>query len=77
MQNYVILVFFEKKFISKDMKGINYKMKHLNRFVHSSKGSPGNLKLSRICLTPTKRTSNMAKIKNSFTFFVKNPCGSQ
>ena len=26
MQNYVILVFFEKKIISKDMKAINYKM---------------------------------------------------
>ena len=40
MQNYVILVFFRKIFISKDMKAINYKMKILNRFVHSSKGSP-------------------------------------
>ena len=26
MQNYVILVFFRKKFISKDMKAINYKI---------------------------------------------------
>ena len=31
--------FFRKKFISKDMKSINYKMKKLNGFVHSSKGS--------------------------------------
>ena len=27
MQNYVILIFFRKKFISKDMKAINYKIK--------------------------------------------------
>ena len=39
-QNYVLLVFFrKKKIISKDMKTIKYKMKRLNRFVHSSKGS--------------------------------------
>ena len=38
MQNYVIVVFFfRKKFISKDIKAINYKTKSLNRFVHSSK----------------------------------------
>ena len=76
MQNYVILVFFRKKFISKDMKAINYKMKNLNRFVRSSKRSPRDMKLSRICFTSTKRTSNMTKIKNSFTFFVKNACRS-
>ena len=76
-QNYLILVFFRKKFISKDMKAINYKIKKLNRFVHSSKGSPLDLHLSRICLTFRKRTSNMTKIKISFTFFAKNPCGSQ
>ena len=29
--------FFRKKFISKDMKAINYKMKNLNRFNQSSK----------------------------------------
>ena len=29
--------FFEKKFISKDIEAINYKMKNLNRFVHTSK----------------------------------------
>ena len=40
MQNYVIIVFFRKKFISKDMKAINYKMKKLNRFVYSSKRRP-------------------------------------
>ena len=40
MQNYEIPVFFRKKGISKDMKAINYKMKRLSRFVHSSKGSP-------------------------------------
>ena len=59
------------------MKAINYKMKNLNRFVHSSKGSPWDLQLSRICLTSTKRTSNMTKIKNSFTFFCEKQCGSQ
>ena len=32
--------FFRKKFISKDIKAINYKMKNLNRFVHSSIGIP-------------------------------------
>ena len=42
-QNYVILVFFRKKIISKDMKAIDYKMKKLNRFVYSSKGSLGDL----------------------------------
>ena len=49
--------FFEirKKFISKDMKAINYKMKILIRFVHSSKVSPLDLQLSRICLTSTKK----------------------
>ena len=62
--------FFRKKFISKDIKAINYKMSNLNRFVHSSKGSPWDLQLSIICLTSTKRTSNMTKIKNSFTFLM-------
>ena len=61
---------YRKKFISKDMKAINYKMKKLNRFVYSSEGSPRDLQLIRTCLTPTKRTSNMTKIKNCFTFFV-------
>ena len=64
MQNYVILVFFRKKFISKDMKAINYKMKTMKRLVYSSKGSPRDLQLSRTCLTSTKGTSNMTKIKN-------------
>ena len=40
MQNYVILVFIQKKFISKNMKAMYYKMKKLNRFVYSFKGSP-------------------------------------
>ena len=66
MQNYVKLVFFRKKFMSKDIKAIKYKMKKLYRFVNSSKESPWDLQLSRICLTSTKRTSNMTKIKNSF-----------
>ena len=61
--------FFRKKFISKDIKANNYKMKNLNRFAHSFKGSFRDLQLSRICLTSTKRTSNMTKIKNSSTFF--------
>ena len=73
MQNYVILVFFRKKFISKDIKALNYKMKNLKRFNHSSKENPSDLQLSRICLTSTKRTSNMIKIKNSFTFFCEKP----
>ena len=72
MQKYVILVFFRKKFISKDMKAVNYKTKKLNRIVYSSKGSPRDLQLSRICLTSTKRTSNMTKIKNSLTSFEKS-----
>ena len=39
MQNYLILVFFRKKFISKYIKAINYKMKIkiLNRFVIHAK----------------------------------------
>ena len=65
--------FFEKKFISKDIKAINYKLINLNRFVHSSKGSPWDLQLSGICLTNTKRTSNMTKNKNSFSFFCEKP----
>ena len=56
------------------MKAINYKMKKLNMFVYFSKGSPRDLQLARTSLTSTKRSSNMTKIKNSFTFFVKNPC---
>ena len=50
------------------MKAINYKMKTLNRFAYSSKGSPRDLQLSRTFLTSTKRKSNMTKIKKSFTF---------
>ena len=46
------------------MKAINYKMKKLNRFVYSPKGSPQDLQLSRTSLMSTKRTSNMTKIKN-------------
>ena len=46
------------------MKAINYKMKKLNMFVYSSKGSTQDLQLSRTCLTSTKRMSNMTKIKN-------------
>ena len=63
-KDYVILVFIEKKFISKDMKVIDYKMKKLNRFVFSSKGSRRDLPLHRTSLTSTKRASNMTKIKN-------------
>ena len=61
------------------MKAINYKMKNLNRFVYSSKGSPRDLQLARTSLTSTKRSSNMTKIKNliNLLFFVKNPCRSQ
>ena len=76
MQNYVILVFFRKKFISKDMKdmkAINYKMRAMNRLVYSSKGSPRDLQLSRTCLTSTKGTSNMKKINNYFSFFCEKP----
>ena len=51
------------------MKAINYKRKKLNSFAYSSKGSPQNLQLIKTCLTSTKRTSNMKKIKNQFTFF--------
>ena len=46
------------------MKAINYKMKKLNGFVHSSKANSRKLKLSRTSLTFTKRTSNMTKIEN-------------
>ena len=46
------------------MKAINYEMKKLNSFVYFSKGSPGDLQLSRTSLTSSKRTSNMTKIKN-------------
>ena len=67
MQNYV-LVFFRKKFISKDMKAINYEMKKLNRFVHSSKGSPCDLQLSRICLTSTKKNVKYDKNQKLFLF---------
>ena len=63
-QNYLILVCFRKTFISKDIKAINYKMKKLNWFDYSCKGSPRDLHLSRTSLTSTKRTSNMTKIKN-------------
>ena len=64
MQNYVILVFFSKKIISKDIKAINNKMKNLNRFVYSSKGSPRDLQLSRTSLMSTERTSKMTNLKN-------------
>ena len=46
------------------MKALNYKMKKLNRFVYSSKGSPRDLQLSRMSLTSTKRTSNVTKTEN-------------
>ena len=40
LQNYIILVFFRKKFIYKDIKAIKYNMNNLNRFVYFSKGIP-------------------------------------
>ena len=40
MQNYVKLVFFRRKIISKETKAINYEIKNLNMFVYFSKGSP-------------------------------------
>ena len=46
------------------MKAINYKIKKLNRFVYSSKGSLRDLQLSRTSPTSTKRTSNMTKLEN-------------
>ena len=52
------------------MKAINNKMKILNWFVYSSKSSFRDLQLSRTCLTSTKRTRNMTKIKKHFTFFL-------
>ena len=52
------------------MKAINYKMKKLNSFIHSSKRSPWDLQLSRICLTPTKRTSNMTKNQKIHLLFL-------
>ena len=64
MKNYVKLVFFRKKFISKDIKAINYKLKNLKRLVYSSRGSLQDLQLSRTSPTSTKRTSNMTKTKN-------------
>ena len=57
------LFFFEKN-VSKDMNAFNYRIKQLNGFVYSYKASPWEMKVSRICLTTTKRTSNMTKIKN-------------
>ena len=55
------------------MKAINYKIKKLNKFVYSFKGSPRDLQLSRTSLTSTKRTSNMTKIKNYLTIFCEKP----
>ena len=51
------------------MKTISYKTNKLNIFVHSPEGSSREPQLSRNCLTSTKRTSNMTKIKISFAFF--------
>ena len=70
MQNYLILVFFEKKFISKDIKAIKYKMNSLNRIVDSSKRSPWDLHLSRICLTAIKKGWIWQKTKIHFLFFL-------
>ena len=71
MQNYVIFVFFRKKIISKDMKAINYKMK--SWIVSSILPKEVFEKLSRICLTSTKRTSNMKKkTKTHLLFLWKN-----
>ena len=70
MQNYVILVFFRKQFISKDMKAIIYKMKKLNRFVNSSKRSPRDLQLSRICLTSTKKNDKYDKNQKFIYIFL-------
>ena len=56
------------------MKAINYKMKQVNRFVYSFKGSPQDPHLSRKSLTSTKRTSNMKKVKkNILIFFCEKP----
>ena len=62
MQNYVILVFSRKKFISKDKKAIKYKIKNLNRFFYSSKGSPRDPQLSRTCLTSTTNINYIKKL---------------
>ena len=51
-------------------------MKNLNRIVHSSKEAHETCNYPEYVLR-LQKTSNMTKIKNSFTFFVKNPCGSQ
>ena len=58
------------------MKAINYKMKKLNRFVYSSKGSPRDLKLSRTGLALQKNVK-YDKNQNKLFFFVKNPGRSQ
>ena len=59
------------------MKAIKCKLKNLIGSVYFFKGIARGVQLSRICLTSTKTTSNMPKVKNSFTFFVRNRCGSQ
>ena len=69
-QNYVILVFFRKKFISKDMKTINYKIKKLNRFVYSSNGNPRDLQLTRTCLKSTKKNVKYNKNQKLIYFFL-------
>ena len=71
MQNYVIFVFFRKKFISKDMKAIKYKMKKLNRFVHSSKRSPWELQLSKYVLRLQKERQIWQKSRIHLPFLWK------
>ena len=55
------------------MKAINCKLKNLIGSVYFFEGLPRDVQLSRKWLTSTKTTSNMTKIKNSFTFFCEKP----
>ena len=69
----IYLFFFREEFISKGIKAINYKMKNLNRFVHSSNGSPRELQISRLCLTSTKKRQIWRKSKIHLIFFCEKP----
>ena len=57
-------------------KAINYKMKKLDNFIYSSKGSPCDLQLSRIYHV-YKENVKYDNQKLIYFFFVKNPCRSQ
>ena len=68
IQNYVILVFFRKKFISKD-KAINYNIKNLNRLKRKPLRTAINQKMSYVY----KKNVKYDKNRKFIYFFCEKP----